>query len=458
LSLKSHQKSAGWGGGSPGVLVALPYVTSVLATAAIVYAACGGEPPFQAWTLLVTGFAFATLSGALLLFLARRVASLEGVARHLTEKLVREAAESSRAAEGLRRIEDALRAGEERCRALAEQSSDFIARQQMNGVLTYVSPACRSFLGYAPEMMVGKSFFDFLDPADVEPVRERIRAAAAAGPGIDTVSHRVRRTDGTSFSLETTLCVLRDPLTQSPREVLTSSRDVSARKSAQGVRENLLSVLSHDLKNPLAAVLGFAAIVRDLAPDDPQREEFLSRIEANAHSALGVLTNFVDASRIQNGSLTPSLQRVSLNEAIERVLRQQDSRARVKNIRLEAHLDPSLPMALLDPQLIDRVIANLVSNALKSSPTKGSIRVETAARDGSVAVRVHDRGPGIPADQRASLFQSFDELGSRSDSQRLGLSVVRALVEAQGGTVGTESPPEGGTILEIVFPASGSDA
>ena len=353
-----------------------------------------------------------------------------------------------------RRTEEALRASEERYRMLADQSSDFIARHRMDGVMTYASPACRSLLGYEPEEMVGKSYFELFYPDDVEPVREKIRAAAVAEPGIATVSYRVRRNDGSYVWLETALRVLHDPVTQAPSEVLTASRDISERKRVDGIRQDLVAMLSHDLKNSLSAVLGFAEILRDLPPDEPQRDEFLARIEANAHSALSLVTNFVDASQIQSGSLAPRLEPVFLNETIERVLRNQERRARVKQIRLEAHLDRSDPVALLDPRLIDRVVASLVNNAIKFSPTKSSIRVETAVQNGSVVVRIRDQGPGIPEDQRPKLFQRFNEMESqRADSSGLGLFIVQALVDAQGGTVGAEFPPEGGTVFEIAFPA-----
>jgi PAS domain S-box-containing protein len=366
----------------------------------------------------------------------------------------REAAERARAAEEQRRSEEALRASEERYRMLAEQSSDFIARHRMDGVLTYASSRCRPLLGYAPEEMVGMSYFELLDPADVRSVRETIRAVADAGAGIATVCCRVRRIDGGYVWLESRLSVLHDPLTQAPSEVLIASRDISEPKRVEAVRQELVAILSHDLKNPLTAVLGFAEILRDLPPDDPQRDEFLGRIEANAHAALTLAMNFVDASQINSGALAPRLEPVFLNETIEQAVRRQESRARVKQVRLETHLDCSEPMALLDPRLIDRVIANLVDNAIKSSPTKGCVSVETAVHNGAVVVRIQDQGTGVPEDQRPKLFQRSSEMGSqRSDSSGLGLFIVKALVDAQRGTVGAKFPSEGGTIFEISFPA-----
>jgi PAS domain S-box-containing protein len=352
-----------------------------------------------------------------------------------------------------KRAEDALRASEERYRILAEQSSDFIARFRVDGVLTYASPACRTMLGYAPEELVGRSYYDLFHPSDVDAVREQIRAASGSDSGV-AVTYRVRRKDGEYVWLETTLRVVLGAGEGAPAEVVAASRDVSQRKRTERMRQDLVAMLSHDLKNPLTAVTGFTEILRELPADDPQRDEFLARIEANAHSALSLAMNFVDASRIESGSLETHLEPVPLNEIVEQVLRQQESRAHIKHIRLETRLDRSRPTAMLDRRLIDRTVANLVNNAIKFSPAKSEVVIETAMRDGRVQLRIQDQGPGIPLEQRARLFQRFSELGSaRPDSTGLGLFIVKTLVDAQGGNVVAEFPPQGGTVFEISFPA-----
>jgi PAS domain S-box-containing protein len=351
-----------------------------------------------------------------------------------------------------KRAEDALRASEERYRILAEQSSDFIARFRFDGMLSYASPACRTLLGYAPEELVNRSYYDLIHPDDIDAVREQIRASSGSDSGL-TVSYRVRRKDGDYVWLETTL---RNPVEAAggmSSEVAAASRDVSQRKRTERMRQDLVAMLSHDLKNPLTAVTGFTEILRELPADDPQRDEFLARIEANAHSALTLAMNFVDASRIESGSLETHLEPVFLNEIVEQVLRHQESRARIKEIRLETRLDRSRPMAMLDRRLIDRVVANLINNAIKFSPAKSEVMIATAMRDGHVQLRIQDRGPGIPAEQRAKLFQRFSELGSdRPDSTGLGLFIVKTLVDAQGGSVIAEFPPEGGAVFEVSFP------
>ena len=395
-----------------------------------------------------------------MLTLVRRKTSVERAVRERTAALEREAQDRALVAEALRRKEDqqksgaeALRESEERYRMLAEQSSDFIARYRLDGTLVYASAACRTLLGFEPTELVGTSYYRLFYPADVDPVRQRIRAAAET-TAAETVSYRVQRKDGTYVWLESTLRVLHAATTHGASEVVAVSRDISERKRVDRMRQDLVAMLSHDLKNPLTAVLGFAEILREAPPDDPQRDDFLARIEANAHSALSLAINFVDASQIESGTLEPRVEPVFVNDIVEHVLRHQESRARVKQIRLETRLDRSRPMAMLDRRLIDRIVANLVNNAIKFSPAKSYVLVETAVRDGMVLVRVEDQGPGIAADQRPKLFQRFSEIGGRRvDSTGLGLFIVKTLVDAQGGTVAAQFPPDGGTVFEVTFPA-----
>src|SRR5262249_54489510 len=190
-------------------------------------------------TVLAGGVSFTALFGALLLMLTRRTASLERTAAP-----AREMAESASADEERRHRAEELRASEERYRILAEQSSDLIARHRIDGVLTYASPTCRSLLGYEPEEIVGMCYFDLLDPADVDSVREKIRAATEARSEIAIVCCRVRRSDGTHVWVESRLRVLNDPLTQAPSEGLTTSRDISEPKRVEAMRRELMAMPS----------------------------------------------------------------------------------------------------------------------------------------------------------------------------------------------------------------------
>lgn len=321
------------------------------------------------------------------------------------------------------------------------------------GGCVYTNPRWQEAAGLDAEQALGDGWFRAVHPRDVERFRAQWQEAVQAKAAEIALETRYLTPRGDLRWVRVCAAAVRSAGGELLGYVGTTE-DATERKRVERMRQDLLSMLSHDLKNPLTAVLGFAEILRDAPPDDPQREEFLARIEANAHSALTLAINFVDASRIESGSLQARLEPLSVNEMVEHVLRHQESRARVNRIRLEARLDASSPSAVLDRRLIDRVLANLVNNAIKFSPPDGRVLVETAVVDGRVRIRVQDEGPGIAPELRAKLFQRSGEIGTRRvDSTGLGLFIVKTLVDVQGGAVNVAFPPEGGTIFEVSFAA-----
>src|SRR5206468_1600305 len=141
------------------------------------------------------------------------------------------------------RTEQVLRESEERYRMLADQSSDFISRHRLSGLVTYASPACKALFGFEPAEIVGRSGYDFFHPADIEPARQVMRTAITGG-GMATINYRTRCKNGQYVWVESSLRVLRDPVTQQPNEMLAVSRDVSERKRVERMRQDLVAMLS----------------------------------------------------------------------------------------------------------------------------------------------------------------------------------------------------------------------
>ena len=116
-------------------------------------------------------------------------------------------------------------------------------------------------------------------------------------------------------------------------------------------------------------------------------------------------------------------------------------------------LDPSLPPLDLDKPLFDRVVANLLGNAIKFSPRGGLVRVVTSFRDRTANLAIHDQGPGIAPEDRAGLFQRYYRGSeSRADSTGLGLWIVKSITEAHGGAVSTDRSPDGGSVFQVSIP------
>jgi signal transduction histidine kinase len=233
-----------------------------------------------------------------------------------------------------------------------------------------------------------------------------------------------------------------------------NERQRRARDATEEMHRDLVAMLSHDIKNPLATVLGFVDLLRDMLPDSSAEvSDALDRIGGGARRALLLADNFVHAARIDSGATDLRTETADLGEIADEAIRSVEGWARTRQIRLVHRRAEPLPVRPLDRNRMERAIANLLSNAIKYSPSKGEIEVETAVDGESLVVRVRDQGPGIRPEDRGRLFQKFRRgADGRMSGTGLGLFVVRSVAETHGGTVSVECPAVGGSTFEIRLP------
>jgi two-component system sensor histidine kinase KdpD len=224
------------------------------------------------------------------------------------------------------------------------------------------------------------------------------------------------------------------------------------------LRSALLQAVSHDLRTPLAGIKASASSLRqhDVTWPPSQTEEFLATIEHETDRLTGLVENLLDMSRIQAGALPVSMQHVGLEEIVPGALAPLGPRARL----VEVDLPETLPEVQADPLLLERVVANLVDNALAHTTGDRSVRIEGRRQDGQVVLRVVDCGPGIDPEARERVFQPFQRLG---DGHRttgagvgLGLAVARGFARAIGGEIVIEETPGGGATLLVELQAAPS--
>ena len=167
-----------------------------------------------------------------------------------------------------------------------------------------------------------------------------------------------------------------------------------------------------------------------------------------------IVDDLFELARIDAGALTLDLEEASLAVIAEASLRGIDAEARAKGVRLEARIDPLAPSVLCAPAKVERVLLNLLANALRHTPADGAVAVVVRSEGGSVLVAVDDTGSGLPPGAADLMFDSF----WRGDSARsdegagLGLAIARGLVRAHGGTIWAESRPEGGARVAFTLP------
>ena len=216
-----------------------------------------------------------------------------------------------------------------------------------------------------------------------------------------------------------------------------------------------VAIASHELRTPLTALQGFSEILalRRLPPEEVTRLAEIMRREARR---LGrIVSDLLDLSRIERG-LEPALCRIPVKieptiEATVDLFRQG-----MATHLITTECEPSLPVVDADPDALERVLTNLISNAIKYSPTGSAVHVGARALDGTVAIEVADAGRGIPADALGRVFEPYYRVPDAAGVARgtgIGLAVVKALVEAHGGTVRVESAPALGTRVTVVLPA-----
>ena len=237
------------------------------------------------------------------------------------------------------------------------------------------------------------------------------------------------------------------------RELRRIATEAEALSKADELRTAILRAVSHDLRSPLASIKASVSSLRQPDIDWPQdvRDDFLFAIENDTDRLTAIITNLLDLSRIEAGVLRPVVRALSLEEILPSALRSIDDPTRIT-----LAVDDSLPDFIADPALLDRVLANVLGNAIAWSPPDHNVTLQAFSRDHSVHIHVIDHGVGIPESERAMVLQPFHRLGDSSHTGGLGLGLAIAdrLIAAMNGRLELRDTPGGGLTVAIVLPSA----
>jgi two-component system sensor histidine kinase KdpD len=224
---------------------------------------------------------------------------------------------------------------------------------------------------------------------------------------------------------------------------------------ADKLRTALLAAVSHDLRTPLAAATAAVAGLRsrDIQLDDEDREELLATTDESLGRLDRLVANLLDMSRLQAGALGVAAIDVGAEEVVPRALDDIGPDARPVTV----HVPDDLPALHADPGLLERVLVNLITNALRHSPPGRPPVITGSSHGDTVELRVIDHGPGIPHDRWDDVFLPFQRLGDRDNHTGvgLGLALSRGLAEAMGGTLTPDETPGGGLTMILALPTGG---
>lgn len=239
-------------------------------------------------------------------------------------------------------------------------------------------------------------------------------------------------------------------------------RDVTTHKQMDRLKDEFISVLSHELRAPLATISGYTQmLIKQISRRDDLREELgeLELIRTCTHQLSTLVRNLLDVSRHESGSLTLNLQPISLAEAVNAVGQRLANLS--LNHRLVVHLPADLPKIVADRDRVQQILTNLIGNAIKFSPDGGEIVVSAQVDEGQALVTISDRGIGIGKYDLCRLFDRFyraDNAENRTfEGIGLGLHVSRILVEAHGGQITAQSKKGQGSVFSFTLPLNGGE-
>lgn len=231
-------------------------------------------------------------------------------------------------------------------------------------------------------------------------------------------------------------------------------RDVTAERETERLRSEFIAAVSHELKTPLASILGFSELLLDDNYGPGELREFLENIQYSSLRLKDMVNNLLDTSRLEAGRFSISPQPVDLQYTLAQTARSFAGLAKLSQIRFVCELDP-LPIIEADPERIGQVVGNLLSNAFKFCPRQGTIWLR-ARSHGGVLLEVEDTGPGIPLEEQDQLFSRYSR--TRSAISRgiagtgLGLYISKAIVEAHHGRIWVESQEGQGAKFSVRLP------
>jgi len=369
----------------------------------------------------------------------------------------------------------ALRQSEAKYRQVAERASDVIGHCAPDGTMTFLSTSIEKTLGYTQEELPTLATCNALihqdDFARMQPSFEKFRKG---GESV-RLEYRFLHKQGHHIWLETNMRGLRDATTGRINELIIISRDISERKShemallhareraeeASRIKSQFLANMSHELRTPLNAIIGFSDILKmemfgSLGND--RYKEYAQLINESGALLLDLISDILDMSKIEAGKYELHYEKLNLATIISSSTRLMSARANELGLQLieEISEEASASPFIADERAFKQILLNLLSNALKFTPSGGQVRIIVAVRAEELILTVSDTGKGIPEDQISRLAQPFEQVSGKSEPGHqgtgLGLALVRSLAEMHGGEIRIESKLGEGTNVSVLLP------
>ena len=373
-----------------------------------------------------------------------------------------------------KQVEEKLRWTEEGFRLMVESVTDAaIVMLNSEGCVVSWNTGAQRIKGYSAEDIVGKHFSLFYPAEDVAQGTPQHDLDAAAALGRFEVEGWRLRKDGSLFWANVVFTAIRDPAGNA-RGFAKLTRDLTERRAveqtltlAKGAAEKanlakseFLSSMSHELRSPLNAILGFAQLMEsDTAAPTPSQKASIDEILRAGWYLLELINEILDLAQIESGKLSLSPEPTSLGEVLLECQAMIEPQAQARGISMTFPQLVAPCFVAADRTRLKQVLINLLSNAIKYNKTGGTVVVDCdgCGTPGRIRLNVRDTGPGLPPEKLAQLFQPFNRLGQERGAEQgtgIGLVMSKRLIELMGGVLGVESSVGVGSVFSCELAAA----
>ena len=365
-----------------------------------------------------------------------------------------------------KQAEEKLRWTEESFRLMVESVTDCaIVMLDLEGHVVSWNNGAQRIQGYSAEEIVGHHFSRFYPGEDVKSGKPQRELEAASADGRFEVEGWRMRKNGSLFWANVVVTAIRDQL-GNLRGFAKLTRDLTVRRQVEAVLTNAKSVaekanlakseflsgMSHELRSPLNAILGFAQLMEsDSSPPTPAQKDSIAQILQAGWYLLKLINEILDLAKIESGNVSLSPEPMALDEVMIECQGMIEPQVQQRGIRITFPQFDIPYFVKADRTRVKQVICNLLSNAIKYNREQGLVEVKcTTCTPGRIRVSIKDTGAGLPPEKLAQLFQPFNRLGQEAGAEEgtgIGLVVAKKLVELMGGVIGVESSVGVGSVF-----------
>ena len=377
-------------------------------------------------------------------------------------------------------VQERLARSESLYRVLADNVTDVIALAGADGSRRYISPSIEQALGYKVEHLMNTPNYTYVYAEDRDLVRSTIQSLTPEA-NRRTIEYRVVRQDGGLTWAETCFTFVAGAGPDGAGELVSVSRDVSARKAmetdlvearqraevAAAAKADFLANMTHELRTPLNAIVGFSGLLHKSSALNEQDARYAKLINDASETLLDLVNSVLDLSRIDAGAVELDPEPFSPAALIDAAVAMVSNQAQAKGLRLTVLDEDAGPPLLGDNARLRQVLLNLLSNALKFTHEGGVTVLVSATGDGEMRrlrVEVRDTGVGVPEDGADLVFDRFAQadasVSRRFGGTGLGLAISKRIIELMGGRIGLHSVVDQGSTFwfEVDLPLASAHA